>query len=117
MSKNDSDSPVKKMIQELLYQNGGITPLFAICDVLQIPAFVVAETIGLTRSQVSHYRKGLTAIPQNRMNDIVGLLKKLISQTEKEIARERKKAPDKMTLLLIEDLERRVDLAKEIAGL
>lgn len=117
MAKNGTDDPVNKMVHELLYQRGGITPLYAICDVLQMPAFVVAERIGLTRSQVSHYRKGLTAIPQSRMKDIVKLLKELISEIEKEIAKERKKSPSKVTLLLIADLERRLDLARKIADL
>lgn len=114
---NEDQTPVEKMVQGLLYQSGGITPLFAICDVLQIPAFVVAEDIGLTRSQVSHYRKGFTEIPLNRMESIVKLLKRLIAETEKEIIKEKKKSPDRKTQLLIADLERRVDLAKKISDL
>lgn len=116
-TENDDLNPVQKMVQGHLYQNGGITPLFAICDVLQFPAFVVAEEIGLTRSQISHYRKGYTEIPPNRMSDIVKLLKKLIVETEKEIVKEKKKPSNKNVQLLIADLERRVALAKEISNL
>lgn len=117
MAKDERKIAVEKMLQEFLYQRGGITPLYAICDVLQIPAYVVAEEIGLTRSQVSHYRKGMTAIPPGRMQDIIKLLRALIADIESEISRERKKVSDKTTLLLIADLERRVDLARKIADL
>lgn len=118
MAKNEKDKNLAvKAVQDFLYPPGGITPVYAICEILQIPAYAVAEEIGVTRPQMSHYRKGQTVIPEHRMKDAVRFLQEVILDMQKEIAKERKKSSDKVTTALLADIERRIDLAKKIAGL
>ncbi|MBL8642118.1 MAG: hypothetical protein JNL76_08410 [Alphaproteobacteria bacterium] len=115
--QHENLTPVEKMVKEFLYPRGGVNPIFVICSILQIPAFAIAEELKVTRPRMSHYRSGEAPVPEIRIQQALEFLKKKISEIEKEIAREKKKSPDKTTLLLIADLERRVELAKKIAKL
>lgn len=117
MAKNQDLAPAVRMVRGFLYPECGITPLYAICDVLQIPARVVAAELEVTTSQMSHYRTGQTEVPVHRMEIIIKLLKRLIADIEKEVERERKKVGGRKRTALISDLERRIALAKEIADL
>ncbi len=114
----DADlKPSVKMVREYLNPKGGVTPIFAICEILGIPAYAVAEALDITRPRMSHYRSGEASVPESRMQEVRDFLKLQISEIEKEIAKERKKSPNKTIALLINDLERRVDLARKIANL
>ncbi len=102
------------MVREYLDPPCGITPLFALCNVLRVQARAVANGLGVTPSQLSHYRKGATPVPAARMSVIIKLLELAIKEFEKEILTRRENGMSNIEKELLNDLESRLDTAKKI---
>ena len=111
MSKLELKNEAREIVRDFMEPLSGVTPLYALCDILGVKARTVAKNLNVTPSQLSHYRKGATDVSAEKMEIVIQLTEIAIKEFEKEIKRKREVSMNSIEKDLLVNLEFRAKTA------